>query len=342
MPVVSVLMAFHRDTPFLRPAIASVLGQTLSDLELVLVDDGTGLQSDALGEAGRDPRLRWLRQPRQMGIVAAHNAAVAVSQGEFIALLDHDDVMLPTRLQRQVARLRSEPNLGLVSSLAETIDESGRVVGSEFALTDADEQRTYTQYAAPVVTPAYTGRREVFRALPYRPEFPFAADFDFLARAAEQWRMVGVEEVLLHYRRHPVQTTQQHADAIERSRCEIRLLAARRRAGRPESLASVTQDQPPPAFDSCRRMVQRCYAEGFHSLAIYHARRSVALRRSLASAAWACRHALRSLRRLDGVERRRGWQLLLRGPVKAHGLRPVVADNIGQRFDSRAREPRGR
>src|SRR5437867_1538404 len=109
MPVVSVLMVTHRDTPFLRPAIASVLSQTF---------DGDGL-----------------------------------------------------------------------------------VIGREFSLTDGESQRRYTAFAAPVVTPAYTGRRAIFAALPYRAELPLAADFDFLARAAEQTSLGYVPEVLLRYRR---------------------------------------------------------------------------------------------------------------------------------------------
>ena len=74
MPAVSVLMVFHRDTPFLRPALASALKQTFADFELVLVDNGTGLGADALGELGRDPRLRWVRLARNEGIPGGHNA----------------------------------------------------------------------------------------------------------------------------------------------------------------------------------------------------------------------------------------------------------------------------
>jgi GT2 family glycosyltransferase len=62
MPLVSVLMVSHRDTPYLRPAVQSILTQTLRDLELVFVDNGSGMTPVDLGEMGRDPRLRWLPQ----------------------------------------------------------------------------------------------------------------------------------------------------------------------------------------------------------------------------------------------------------------------------------------
>lgn len=178
-------MVFHRDTPFLRPAIESVRRQTFRDWELVLVDNGTGLPADALGEAGRDPRLTWVRLPRNEGIPGGHNAGVAAARGEFIALLDYDDLALPGRLERQVDLLDRDPSVGLVSSLAESIDEHGRVTGGEFALVEPAAQRAYVAFAAPVVTPAYTGRRMLFERFPYRTELSHAADFDFLARAIE-------------------------------------------------------------------------------------------------------------------------------------------------------------
>jgi hypothetical protein len=321
MPAVSVLMVFHRDTPFLRPAIASVLGQTLRDLELVLVDNGTGLSADALGEAGRDPRLRWVRLPRNAGIPAGHNAGVAAASGEFLALLDYDDLALPLRLERQVERLRAEPSLGLVSSLAETIGETGRVTGREFALVEAGAQRSYTQYAAPVVTPAYTGRREVFAALPYREEFAWTADFDFLARAAERWPLAAVPEVLLHYRRHAGQTTRQLAPQIAAERCAVRLLTARRRAGCAEGapLAPSPGGRSPAVF---RRYAAACLDEGFPVLAAYHARRSLAEDRTPAGVAAGLGVFLRAWR-AAATDRGLTGRMFFRGPVRALGLRPA-------------------
>ncbi|HVU33243.1 MAG TPA: glycosyltransferase, partial [Opitutaceae bacterium] len=231
MPALSALMVFHRDTPHLRSAVESVLNQTWRDLELVLVDNGTGLTADALGGAGRDPRLRWVRLARNEGIPSGHNAGLAVAAGEFIALLDYDDMAQPQRFERQIALLRSEPAVGLVSSLVDTIDETGTVVGREFSIVSGEAQRTYSAFAAPVVTPAYLGRRSVFARFPFRPEFSLAADFDFLARAAEVCEFAAVPEVLLHYRRYSGQTSESRKDVMEANWCAIRVATARRRRG---------------------------------------------------------------------------------------------------------------
>src|SRR5262249_53265558 len=126
---------------------------------------------------------------------------------------------------------RASPALGFVTSRAEAIDEKGRVIGPEFSVIDGEEQRRYSEFAAPVVTPALAGRRTVFKQFPYRAEFTFGADFDFVARVLEHYPSAAVPEVLLQYRRHSMQTTVLEAARIEAERAVVRLLAARRRAG---------------------------------------------------------------------------------------------------------------
>lgn len=317
-------MVFHRDTPFLRPAIASVLGQTFRDFELLLVDNGTGLSAEALGPLGVDPRIRWIRLPRNEGIAAGHNAGVAAARGEFIALLDYDDLALPPRLEKQVAALRADPGLGLVSALADRIDAAGHVTGKVFCIPDPAGHRAYAQFAAPVITPVAMGRRELFAAIPYRPEFPFAADLDFQSRATEHWRFAVLPEVLLQYRWYDDQTTQQKLAKIEQSRCAISLLTARRRAGRPENLAEVIAAEAglsPAEFS--RRTAGLCLTEGFPELAAYRARRSLAWERSVGSAWSALRLGLSAWRQAGAMERGRVARMFLTGPVRALGLKPA-------------------
>jgi GT2 family glycosyltransferase len=114
MPLISAIFVFHRHTPYLRPALQSLLAQTQPDFEVIVVDNGTGLGLGAFGDDGRDPRLRLLSFPQNRGIAAAHNAAVALAQSEFIALMDYDDVALPRRFACQVAAMQAKPQLGLV------------------------------------------------------------------------------------------------------------------------------------------------------------------------------------------------------------------------------------
>ena len=319
-------MVCHRVTPFLRPAVQSVLAQTFADLELVLVDNGTGAGLAPLGELGRDPRVRLVAAPANLGIAGGHNLGLSHARGEFIALLDHDDVALPARVARQVEALRADPGLGLVCSRAAAIDETGGVTGPEFALLDARAQYLYTAYTTPAVTPTYLGRREVFERFPFREDFPGAADYDFLARAAEVFRLGGVPEVLLHYRHHAGQTSRLRAAAQVLSACMIRLITARRRHGHVEDLAGVVAavgpwlGEPPPPAAAHARFARWSLQEGFAAQAVYQARRLVAVRRDPGAAVRAA-GVLAAALRLTPRETGLLLRLFFTGPVRAHALK---------------------
>ena len=332
MPAVSVIMVFHRDTPYLRPAIASILEQTWRDFELLLVDNGCGLAAEALGAAGADPRLRMIRLPRDDGIGVAANAGLAAAQGEFVAMADSDDLSLPQRLAQQVAVLRADPGLGLVSALADRIDGEGRAFGGRvFTLREPEDFMEYAQYAAPVIHPVAMGRRELFSSTPFRAPFRYTSELDFYARATERWRFAVHPEVLLRYRWYAAQTTQRHAANIEQSRGAINLLTARRRAGRPENLEGMNwMAEAVPAAEYCRRTARQCLAEGFAAPAAYLARRSLALDRSVTSAIAAVRLAGRAWRLAPAGQRGGVAAMFFTGPVRAMKLRSAEQNTTGR------------
>lgn len=317
-------MVFHRDSPFLRPALASALTQTWRDLEVVLVDNGTGLSADALGESGRDPRLRWVRMAGNAGIPSGHNAGIAVAQGEFIALQDYDDLSEPDRIARQVAALRADSSVALVAGRAIRINEAEHPSGQVFCLPRSEDHAIYAPYGAPLVTPAIMGRRDLFRALPYRGEFPFAADLDFQARVVECAKAAVLPEVMLRYRWYAAQTTQQRKREIEQSRCVLQVLAGRRRAGRPESVAeALSLIDAGSAGESWRRGARVCIAERYAVFAAYQARRAFVCDRSATGAFVAARLAGRAIGVASRGERSLVARMFLTGPVRALALRPA-------------------
>lgn len=327
VPVVSVVTPFHQARPWLREAGESLRAQTLTDWEWLVVDNGTGTGLASLGELGRDPRIRLLSRAANDGASAGRNMAVAAAHGEFIAMLDYDDVARPERLAKQVARLRAEPSLGLVGCRVDTIDGRGATVGREFALMDGADRKCFSQYTMPMPLSACTGRREVFAQHPFRGDFDTAEDYDFFTRVAEPWGTGAVMEALAGYRVYANQTTQLRQDRQIFAASCIRLLTARRRAGRAEGWAELRteldawQVTPPKAEVACLAFAQRCLAEGFSRLAVYHARRHGLLARR--PAAWVA--ALKVLRvalgQTEGAARREVLRVFLMGPLRAHGIR---------------------
>ena len=126
MPRVSIITPTYNCAAFLPGALASALGQTYADFELLVVDDGSTDHTRAV-MAGLDDRVRYLWQPNQ-GVSAARNHALRTARGELVAYLDADDAWRPEKLARQVAYLDAHPECALVHSDATFIDEAGAVL----------------------------------------------------------------------------------------------------------------------------------------------------------------------------------------------------------------------
>lgn len=119
MPAISVITPAYNVAPYLAQTIESALSQTLSDLELIVIDDGStdATFEIASGYARCDPRVRLFREPNR-GISAARNHALRVATGSLIAILDGDDVWLPDYLERQIGILAEHPEIDVVTGNA--------------------------------------------------------------------------------------------------------------------------------------------------------------------------------------------------------------------------------
>lgn len=131
-PTVSVILAVLNGEDYLEQALDSVLSQSFSDFELLVVDDGsTDRTTEILRRyAEAESRIRLLRHPRPQGLTASLNEGLALAQGEFIARIDHDDTWRPDKLAKQVARMRSQPSLGLLGTAYVDMDAKGQVISA--------------------------------------------------------------------------------------------------------------------------------------------------------------------------------------------------------------------
>jgi glycosyltransferase involved in cell wall biosynthesis len=212
-PVLSVIMPVFNAGIFLRPALESVLTQTLADFELLLVDDGSTDGSRALLAEQRDPRIRVRLNERNLGVAATRNRALAEARGEFVAFLNHDDVALPERFARQVAFLRAHPAVTILGTAIETFDGEGHRLPATTLPANDVEIRWMGLLECPVRQSALMVRREFLgRAeLRYDPEYRAHSDYDFVMRAVHAGVAANLPEVLTHYRRHPGSLSQRAA-----------------------------------------------------------------------------------------------------------------------------------
>ncbi len=196
---VSVIVPAYNVENYIRATLDSLLAQTFSAFEIIVVDDGSSDGTAAAVAAYADPRVVLFRLPQNQGLAAARNAGMRRARGEFIALLDADDVAVPTRLAEQVAALDADPGLGMVGSYVAVMNEAGRLTGTILRrpLAPAD------------VAIGLLFRNTLFAVMAFRQSaipdglfrlLPMAEDYDFNARLAARAKVINLDRPLTHYR----------------------------------------------------------------------------------------------------------------------------------------------
>jgi glycosyltransferase involved in cell wall biosynthesis len=202
-PRVSVVAAVYNCLPYIGETIESVLQQTFPDWEFVVVDDcSTDGTHAALQEyAAVDPRVRVIRTDRNRRQTVCLNHAISQSRGDYLARIDGDDVMTKERLSEQVRFLDEHPDVALVGSHVERMDERGRFICIYRMHVSDAELRRDLQAFDPFYHPAVMIRRTaLFAAGLYNPRFVYAQDYDLWIRVAGQGRIANLPLVLTRYR----------------------------------------------------------------------------------------------------------------------------------------------
>lgn len=204
LPVVSVIMPVRNGARWLGIAIDSLLAQTVPDLEILIVDDGSTDATPAIleGYAGRDSRIRVIRQDA-LGLVAALNRGLEEARAPLIARLDADDSAMPERLQRQLAYMQANTRIGLLGSWAQKIDAAGQSIGWLKPVTDPEALAGLILRTNPMIHSTVMMRRDLIRRLGgYREAFRGAEDYDLWLRVSEVASVANLPECLIQYRWH--------------------------------------------------------------------------------------------------------------------------------------------
>ena len=217
-PLVSVLLAAHDAEPYLAVAVESVLRQTVTDLELVVVDDCSADSTPAILAALADTRLRVLRNESQLGLAASLNRGLDEARSRWVARLDADDAMLPRRLEQQLGRVARSPGLAVVGAGVLEIDEAGRLGRVHESPRGSAAVRWQTLFGAPFFHPTVLVDRELLdhHGLRYDPEFLESEDYDLWSRVLAVAGGDNLAEPLVLRRVHAAQASRRRGD-LQRS-----------------------------------------------------------------------------------------------------------------------------
>jgi glycosyltransferase involved in cell wall biosynthesis len=200
-PVITVAMPVYNAGKYLRLAVLSIVKQTFTNWEFLIIDDGsTDNAFDSISDIN-DKRIRILRDGSNKGLASRLNEAIDLAHGQYFARMDQDDVSYPERFERQLEVLQNDPTLDLIGIRAVTIDDDNELTG---VLACADT--SYKICAKPwrgigMPHPTWMGKMTWFRKNRYAEPAPyFCEDQELLLRTYENSRFLIINEQLFAYR----------------------------------------------------------------------------------------------------------------------------------------------
>jgi hypothetical protein len=227
---------------FLAESIESILSQTFRDFEFIIVDYGSTDSSKEIVRqfARKDTRVR-LQEVPPCGLGEARNAACFLARGQYLAMMDADDVALPERLQLEVDFVTKHPKVGLLGGAVQWINTAGEPLYVGRVPLEDKELRKELSVHCPFWQPTVLLQKEAFvRAGGYRDAFSPAEDYDLWLRVTNYVQCANLEQVVLKYRMHPQQVS------FRRKRQQtLGILAAQRSA----TMRKALQTDP---FDSVK------------------------------------------------------------------------------------------
>ncbi len=216
MPTVSVVIPLYNSEKTIQSSIDSVLNQTFSDFELIIINDGSTDQSLDIVKAFQDKRLHILSF-QNSGAAAARNRGIANAKGHYIAFLDADDLWTPDKLIDQVSAFKKNPDTGLVYSWSDYIDKNGNsICPGKRVITSDDIEETYgklliSNFLENGSTPLIP--KSILDDVGYFNEaLNSSQDLDLYLRIAAKYNFIAVPKVQVYYRITPNSITSKVAE----------------------------------------------------------------------------------------------------------------------------------
>lgn len=231
-PLISVVMAVYNAQLYLAEAIESILGQSVSDFEFLIIDDASSDGSKQIIEdyAKSDPRIRLISNPENLGLGASLQKGVEEASGDYIARMDADDISLPKRFEMQLAYLDLHPEILALGGDHELVDAQGKIFGELIYPKLPNRIRWNLLLGNGLIAthPAVLFRKEFFEIYGDYADLRAAQDFDLWSRTlfAQPFPIANINEIVLHYRQTDgmitkVDRSRQEQIAIERRRKNI-------------------------------------------------------------------------------------------------------------------------
>ncbi len=219
MPRVSVLMPVYKtDEGYLREAIESILNQTYTDFELLILDDCPEDTREDIVTSYNDSRIKYFKNEKNLGITPSRNKLIDLAKGEYLAVFDHDDVAFLTRFEEQVRVLDANQEIGIVGCYTE-------ILPNKKVVRFPEHNEQIEQYLMQGCAVPHTGamiRASILPNDPYEAEFSPSEDYALWCRLIGKTKFYNIPHILMKYRIHDNNTTKTQSDKMSAATRAIR------------------------------------------------------------------------------------------------------------------------
>lgn len=199
-PAVSVVMSVYNGAAYMAKAIDSILGQTFTDFEFIIVNDGSTDRTANILAGYKDPRITVIAQNNQ-GLVPALNRAIKKAKAPLIARQDADDYSQPTRLAEQLTYLKENPNTVIIGTSMQVMNNDGKIVHQHHVLLNDPELKQELLVRSPFAHGSVVFRKDAaLKAGLYKKDFWPAEDYEFWLRLSKHGKFANIDEPLYVYR----------------------------------------------------------------------------------------------------------------------------------------------
>lgn len=204
-PNISVILPAYNAERFLKEAIDSILAQTYTNFELIVLNDGSTDRTEEIILSYNDPRIRYVKNETNLKLIKTLNKGIDLAKGKYIARMDADDISLPTRLEKEVKYMEEHPECGVVSVLPYVMAEDGKILHkSRFFISTHHISCLYVNlFATPILHPGSFFQAEILKKYKYvdSPKVLHVEAYDLWCRMFKDNVKFGVvNEHLLNYR----------------------------------------------------------------------------------------------------------------------------------------------
>ncbi|RKS45139.1 glycosyl transferase family 2 [Gillisia mitskevichiae] len=220
-PTITVIMPVYNSEHYVREAIESILSQTFTDFQFLIIDDASTDQTISIINSYKDPRINLIEKPKNTGYTKSLNLGLKIAKGKYIARMDSDDISLPKRFEKQISFLEANLEYMLCGT-------SYSVMGNDETIlvpTSYEEIKLNLLWGNCIAHPTVMLRNEVFKKyhLKYDPNMEPSEDFDLWVQLLPQGKLHNLKEELLLYRMHNSSVSRQRASEQENTAIEVRL-----------------------------------------------------------------------------------------------------------------------